>query len=316
MSIGTYNPQVQPWDGTRRINPNDWNNLVYNVTGSQLKSGSFEVDGPVYISGPLIVSGSTNIGLSATVNVQNTGIIAGARGTINLLSGSGISLTVADNPSNNSVDINIGTGSGVGGGGVSQAYSTIQNQGGAGLTPRNTLNLIGTTISAIDDSVNSRTNITVASYGTSNPTNLTVAASPSTGISSQLARSDHFHGSPTTWTPSIHSSTHAAGGTDPVTGSLTLASLTTGNITGNNLTSSGSISTQGAMSITGSLLQSGSAHIANTLLTDQLATFLNGITSTGSNILTTISTNSIILTGSLTGSGIITAGNITVNNIT
>src|SRR5437588_441758 len=178
MSIGTYNPQVQPWDGTRRINPNDWNNLVYNVTGSQIKSGSFEVDGPVYISGSLVVSGSTNIGLSATVNVQNTGIIAGARGTINLLSGSGINLTVADSP-------------------------------------------------------NSRTIVTVASYGTSNPANVTVAASPSTGVSGQLARSDHIHGSPSTWTPSIHSSTHTAGGSDPVTGSLTLASLTTGNITGN-----------------------------------------------------------------------------------
>src|SRR5438132_13978385 len=111
MSIGNYNSYPFVWAGDRRINPNDWNNLVYKLTGSQIKSGSFEVDGPVYISGPLIVSGSTNIGLSATVNVQNTGIIAGSRGTINLLSGSGISLTVADNPSNNSVDINIGTGS-------------------------------------------------------------------------------------------------------------------------------------------------------------------------------------------------------------
>ena len=73
MSTGTYNIYPQPWSGQRRVNPNDYNNLVYNVTGSQIKSGSYTVVGPVFITGSLILTGSTNIGLSANVAVENAG---------------------------------------------------------------------------------------------------------------------------------------------------------------------------------------------------------------------------------------------------
>src|SRR5437899_3145926 len=176
MSIGVSNPYPEIWSGIRRINPNDYNAIIYNLTGSQLKSGSFQVNGPVYISGSLTLTGSTNIGLAATLNVENSGILEGARSTINLLSGSGIGLVVTDNPSNNSVDISISTGSGVGSGGVQNAYTVVQNQG-TSLSSRNTLDFIGTTVAAADDNTNSRTTVTVASYGTSNPVNVTVGAS-------------------------------------------------------------------------------------------------------------------------------------------
>jgi len=314
MSIGTYNQYPFVWDGTRRVNPNDWNNAMFNITGSQIKSGSFEVDGPVYISGSLTLSGSTNIGLAATLNVQNSGVIEGARSTINLLSGSGINLVVTDNPSNNSVDISIGTGSGVGSGGVQNAYTTVQNQGSA-IPQRNTIDFIGTTVQATDDSSNSRTTVTLPSYGVSNPSSVTIGASASPGANTAISRSDHTHGSPSSWTPGLHASTHVSGGTDPITGSLTLTSLTTGNITSNILTSTGSISTSGNLTFTGSLSGSGQAFILNTLQTSGLATFLGGVVSTGSNTLVSILANSTVITGSFTGSTM-TAGNLTTNNIT
>jgi parallel beta-helix repeat protein len=251
MSLGNTYPYPQPWNGTRRVNPNDYNNIVFNLTGSQVKSGSFQVNGPVYISGSLILTGSTNIGLAANVNVQNTGITEGTQGTINFISGSGLNLTVANNPTAGRVDVTISTGSSVGGGGVGQAYTTVQNQG-TGLQQRSTLDFIGNTITASDDSVNSRTLVTASSYGTL-PTNVTIGAAGTSGVTNAVARIDHVHGTPSQWTPTPHAPTHYIGGSDPLTGSLALTSLvSSGSISGSTFITSGGIYSTG--NITGSII--------------------------------------------------------------
>jgi len=53
----------------------------------------------------------------------------------------------------------------IGGGGIAQAYQTIQEEGSA-LTQRSNMNFIGTSVNAVDDSGNSRTNVTIQAYNT------------------------------------------------------------------------------------------------------------------------------------------------------
>jgi parallel beta-helix repeat protein len=258
MAISNTPPYPFVWDGTRRVNPNDWNNLIYNLTGSQIKSGSFQVNGPVYISGSLVLSGSTNIGLAANINVGNSGIIQGTQNTINFVSGSGINLTVANNPTANRVDVTLSTGSGVGGGGgVAQAYTTIQNQG-IGVLQRNIIDFTGSIVAASDDSSNSRTLVSFNPYGVNLPSNVTIGNVGTAGVASSISRSDHAHPSPINWTPTTHAQTHYVGGSDPLTGSLALTGLSTtsgisstGNITGSTISGSalqiGGISTFGGI---------------------------------------------------------------------
>jgi hypothetical protein len=104
MSLGQYSQFPYRWDGTRRITPGDWDDLVDNLTGSQIKTGSFAVVGPVYITGSLILSGSNN--LSATnVNVQQNGVVFATTNMLNFVSGSATTVTVVNDTANNRADI-------------------------------------------------------------------------------------------------------------------------------------------------------------------------------------------------------------------
>jgi len=48
------------------------------------------------------------------------------------------------------------------------------------------------------------------------PGNITEGATASEGTATSLARSDHVHGTPATWTPSAHATTHKSGGSDEI----------------------------------------------------------------------------------------------------
>lgn len=109
---------------------------------------------------------------SSALTVKKAGTTVGARSAINLIEGTNVTMTVADDTTNGEVDITINAAAGAGG------YTSVLEEGTA-LTARDKLNFIGSTVTAADDSVNGRTNVTINaaaathSHAQSEVTNLT-----------------------------------------------------------------------------------------------------------------------------------------------
>src|SRR2546428_10857961 len=305
MSIGTYNKWPAIYSGERRINPNDWNDVINNLTGSQIKTGSFAVIGPTYFSGSLVLSGSSNV--PGTVSVQQAGTLIGSRSTINLTSGSGINLAVTDDSVNSRITVLINTGSGIGSGGGA-GYNLVQDEG-TGLTSRTILNIVGSTIKASDDSGNSRTLITADSYAstTGSISPITVGAVAATGSNKTIADSGHIHASPATWVPSAHASTHYVGASDQLTGTLTVSSINIsgGLIVGGSSTITGSLNVGGSETITGSVIAAGASFSGN----------ITGSIITGSILASGINSSGNITGSIITGSGFQTLGASTLGSI-
>jgi hypothetical protein len=96
--------------------------------------------------------------INQLVEVQQSGANVGLRPTINFISTGAVNLTVADNSTNNSVDVTFGL--------ASTAVNVLVN--GTNIGTRPTLNLIASsnvTISGSDNSTNNRVDITVAASG-------------------------------------------------------------------------------------------------------------------------------------------------------
>lgn len=93
--------------------------------------------------------GSGNVSIS-----KNSGATIGSQPKLNLIEGSNVTLTIADDPGNSEVDITIASTGGAGG------YATVQEEG-VSLTQRSNINFIGAGVTAADDAANSRTNVTL-----------------------------------------------------------------------------------------------------------------------------------------------------------
>lgn len=87
---------------------------------------------------------------------RNSGSLVGTRKQLNFIEGPNVTLTIADDPGNDQIDITIASSGGAGG------YATVQEEG-SGLTQRTTLNFVGAGITASDDAANSRTNVSLGS---------------------------------------------------------------------------------------------------------------------------------------------------------
>ena len=102
------------------------------------------------------ISATNNI----TINAPSGHTINGASSFVMNSNGSSVAIRIVANKTYICQYSVIG-----GGGGITQAYQTAQNEGSA-LTQRSTLNFIGSSVDATDDSGNSRTNVTVQAYNT------------------------------------------------------------------------------------------------------------------------------------------------------
>jgi hypothetical protein len=134
----------------------------HSVTKAQV--GLSNVDNTADLAKP--VSTATQTALDGKANtdhshtsaqpttIKKTGTSIGTRTGINLIEGTNVTLTVADDAINDEVDITITAAAGAGG------YATVQEEGAA-LTARDKLNFIGATVTAADDSANGRTNVTI-----------------------------------------------------------------------------------------------------------------------------------------------------------
>jgi hypothetical protein len=85
---------------------------------------------------------------------KNSGANVGTRPRLNLIEGSNITLTVADDSGDNEVDVTVAASGATG-------YGTVQEEG-ADLTQRAKLNFIGAAVTAADDAGNTRTNVTLS----------------------------------------------------------------------------------------------------------------------------------------------------------
>lgn len=120
----------------------------------------------------------------SAVTVAKDGTEVGSRARINLVTGSGTTLTVTDDSTSDEVDVTVAaTGTG---------YSEVQEEGVA-VTARTKLNFIGDTITAADDAGNTRTNVTAPSYGVAGDVANVTKAAAAAGTSAAVARADHKH---------------------------------------------------------------------------------------------------------------------------
>lgn len=118
---------------------------------------------------------TSNMDGNARVNVKKAGVSVGTRRSINLIEGSNVTLTVADDSGNEEVDITIASS----GAGASFATPTIA---------------LGTAAAAGIASTVIRSDSTIAAFDTTVPTTIAYGAAAATGSAAFAARRDHTHG--------------------------------------------------------------------------------------------------------------------------
>ncbi len=126
------------------------------------------------------------------VNVRSGGTSVGTRKSLNFIAGTNVTLGVADDATNDEVDITINSSGGASG------YATVQDEG-TSLTQRGTINFIGAGVSVADDATNGKTNVTITSG--SGATIDDTTASTTTVFSSSKTNS--------TYAPTSHTHTKA-----------------------------------------------------------------------------------------------------------
>lgn len=152
-----------------------------------------------------------NLDATSRVQVLNAGTLVAARRGLNLVPGGNVTLTAADNPGAERVDVTIAAAGGGGGGGTPSAHEASHLSGGSDALAGNLDAVARTAVQQSGGNVGSRRSLNFLPSA-----NITIAATDNAGAE----RVDLAFGFTGAVQPTNHEGTHLSGGSDALVGSL------------------------------------------------------------------------------------------------